>query len=325
MKNLIFGLPGQDSWFLAKILIERGEEVIGCYRSEGDALNDFLNIGLTRIEKCNMHDWFLVRELINRHKPDRIYNLAAYSSVGGSFDRPIKCMENNVSSHINLLESMKEVKRDAELYYAGSSEELTLTSPYGVSKDTVRRYNDLYRSVYGLKIVHTQNFNHSSWRTTNNFLFGKVVQFCADLKHKITNSRTFNNNINDWIPIPNNRSVMLSVGNLQSYKDISYAQDVMQAGVILMDHKIYGTTKVASGILTKMEDVVAYAFQSIGITDYQKWLYSTSDLIRPIESTQQVEECLFLRSLGWRPTLNIEQLTAVSIEEYTKRKLDAVC
>ena len=170
--SLIFGLPGQDSYFLIKLLEARGDKIIGIHRrAYAHDFTDFKDIKNLSFEMCDLTDASGVSDLITRHKPDEVYNLAAQSFVGISFSNPTHTLYNNIIGQTNLLESIRRISPKTKLYYAGSSEEfgnsydlidgvkhqgdntrLWPVSPYGVSKVACRYLNDIYRKAYGLFI-----------------------------------------------------------------------------------------------------------------------------------------------------------------------------
>lgn len=324
-KSIIFGCFGQDSYFLSKLLVGRGDKVIGChrhtYRSEQSA--DFPTE--MEIVYCDMNDAVAVNELIAKEQPDEVYNLAAHSFVADSFTRPAQIVSNNIVSHINLLEAVRHYSPSTKIYYAGSSEEIYPTSPYGVSKAAVKSINDIYRKSHNLFIVHAQNFNHSSWRHSPKFLFGKVAKHVAILKRWTDKHNVISTyggilkGVAKDNPVEFSFLPKLELGYLRAHKDILCAEDVMRAGVLLMSQQHSGTTKVASGELTLIEDIVKHAFRYIGL-DYKDCIITNNpELLRPAESIPNVEECLYLRSLGWRPTMTVRSLMENTIDEYIKR------
>jgi GDPmannose 4,6-dehydratase len=307
-------------------LLERGDEVIGCHRqSYTTSFQDFEELGPIKFVSCDLNDPSAVNNIINTFKPDEIYNLAAHSFVAESFERPAQIVSNNIVSHINLLEAVRHNSPSSKIYYAGSSEEMYPTSPYGVSKAAIKSINDIYRKSYKLFIVHAQNFNHSSWRHSPKFLFGKVAKYVAGVKkwmddHNVTSTYGIDiNGVSKNDPLKQSYLPKLNLGYLGAQKDILYAEDVMRAGMLLMAQSHSGTTKVASGQLTVIEDVVNHAFKYIGV-DYKDFIITnTSFLLRPAESIPDIEECLYLRSLGWRPSMTCKALMELTIEEYIKR------
>jgi GDPmannose 4,6-dehydratase len=326
-KSLIFGCFGQDSWFLSNLLIKRGDQVTGCHRHTylSDQFKDF-QLDKMDMLSCDMMDRQAIDSIINQVKPDEVYNLAAHSFVGDSFKKPAQVINNNVISHINLLESIRANSPKTKLYYAGSSEEFNISSPYGVSKDAIRKLNDIYRESYGLFICHAQNFNHTSWRHSPQFFVPKVCKYVANLHrwlqyYKIISTAgtliqgqcVYGNANFSWLP-------KLEVGLLSGYRDILYAEDVMEAAIIMMAQEKSGVYEVASGELQNMYAVLEYAFGAVKM-DYDLFIVQKDDLFRPPSSETCPPVCLSnkLRSLGWEPSLNTKALIGSMVIEYLAR------
>jgi len=309
IRSIVFGATGQDAYFLCKLLLERGDKVTCCHKINVNytMLYDFTQLKGVRLEACDMHPAETQR-LIALIQPEEIYNLAASSSVSDSFDHPTAVIANNISTHLGILEAVRQFSKDSKIYYAGSSEEFIgpsgrPTSPYGVSKDAVRNLNDIYRSSYGLFIAHAQNFNHSSYRQSTNFLFGKVIKYVGNL------SKNTGVNYVDW------SHVKLKLGNLNSYRSISYAEDVMRAAILLMEQKESDNCFVHNGQLTHMQDLVKWAFEYIH-HDYRNFVQFDATLVRPQESELlQLPPDIRLRGLGWKPSCNTKELVEMSIDK----------
>ena len=326
MKSIIFGM-GQDSYFLSKLLVERGDHVIGCHRHTYNSSGQFNDFPENMdIIYCDMMDAKSIADLIKDEVPEEIYNLAANSFVGDSFKSPAQVLSNNIISHTNLLEAVKTFSPNTKIYYAGSSEEIDITSPYGVSKDAVRHLNDIYHDSYGMFIIHAQNFNHTSWRHSQKFLVGKVCKYVADLsrwllKHEIMDTKgaviqgrsKFTDNQFSWIP-------KLELGYLGAYKDISYAEDIMKAAIILMGSNTSGTSNVGSSKLINMYGVLDYAFSYCNV-DFNDFIIQNSSLNRPTETAPIYAQCDELRELGWAPSVGVKELIKSIIDEYISRGL----
>ena len=149
---IITGISGQDGPYLAKFILEKGYKVVGTLRSyRGANTKNFEYLGIENqvfIEELDLLDMANVIRIIQKYNPDEIYNLAAQSSVGLSFEQPLGTFSFNTVSVNNLLESIRLFSPSTKLYQASSSEmygkvknmPITLEtpmhpiSPYGVSK-----------------------------------------------------------------------------------------------------------------------------------------------------------------------------------------------
>ncbi|HHZ64316.1 MAG TPA: NAD-dependent epimerase/dehydratase family protein, partial [Flavobacteriales bacterium] len=149
---LITGISGQDGAYLSKLLLDKGYEVVGTTR-DLDSVDlyrlSFLDAKESvKVVGCSLDSEAEVGRLIEEIAPDEIYNLAAQSSVGYSFENPIGALKNNLLNVGYLLSAVKKAKKEIRFYQASSSEmfgninELPVkedsyfhpSSPYGISK-----------------------------------------------------------------------------------------------------------------------------------------------------------------------------------------------
>lgn len=165
---IITGISGQDGPYLAKLLLEKGYKVIGTVRSyRCSYIKNLRYLGIEDkviLEELDLLDMANVIRIIKKYNPNEIYNLAAQSSVGLSFEQPLGTFYFNTMSVNNLLESIRLFNPSAKLYQASSSEmfgivnNLPITletpmhpiSPYGVSKMAAYFMITTYRESYNL-------------------------------------------------------------------------------------------------------------------------------------------------------------------------------
>ena len=325
MKSLIFGIPGQDSWFLSKLLIGRGDEVTGCHRHTylSDQFGDF--DPELKLVYCDMMDRSSIDAVISSLKPDEVYNLAAHSFVTDSFEKPAQVISNNIVSHTNLLESVRHNSPTSKIYYSGSSEELDIKNPYGVSKNAIRHLNDIYRKSYGLFICHAQNFNHSSWRHSPQFLFPKVTKYVANLSTWLTKyniiakdgpiiqGQCIYGNANfSWLP-------KLELGDLSALRDISYAGDIMRAATMMMGQKESKVYTVSSGYIYSMDDIVRMCFEEFDL-NYKDFIIQNDKLIRPSGlDNKKITGCKESSVPNYAPSVYMRELICYTIQEYIER------
>jgi GDPmannose 4,6-dehydratase len=192
-RALICGISGQDGAYLAKLLLDKGYEVIGTSRDAqiGSFGNlDRLGIRLKiRLESMALNDFRSVLQVVRRSAPDEIYNLAGQSSVGLSFDQPVETLESIAIGTINLLEAIRFVETPIRFYSAGSSECIGDTvgfaaneetpfrprSPYAVAKSAAYWQVANYREAYGLFACTGILFNHESPLRPERFVTRKII------------------------------------------------------------------------------------------------------------------------------------------------------
>ena len=218
---------GQDGAYLAKFLLSKKYKVYGAYRRNSNYENNRLRkLGIeNKVELIDMeiNEFTSVNYTINKIKPDEIYNLAAMSFVGSSFDQPLYTINTNFLALVNMLEVIKNSKKKISLYQASTSEMFGNTtnsyidentnfdpaSPYGISKVGSHYLVKLYRKAYNLDCCSGILFNHESPLRGEEFVTKKIVtQLCEILTNK--------------------RKIMY-LGNIYAKRDWGFAPDYVEA------------------------------------------------------------------------------------------------
>lgn len=260
---IITGITGQDGAYLSQLLLEKDYEVVGLIRK--DAEENFFGLEYLGIkdrivfEKCNLSDFSEVKNVLEKFKPNEIYNLAAQSSVGFSFERPMETINFNISSVLNLLEAIKGVDKKIRFYQASSSdmfgniEKLPIkedsvihpASPYAISKVTGHWMTINYRESYGLFACCGILFNHESYLRGDNFFVKKVIRTAIDIK--------------------NGKESELRVGNIELRRDFGYAPDYVKAMWLMLQQDKPNDYLVCSGKSVSLREIVEYVFDKLGI------------------------------------------------------------
>ena len=276
---LITGITGQDGSYLAKLLIEKNYKVIGTVRSNRCATTNnltYLNIeNDVTVEELDLLDMANIIRLIQKYKPDEIYNLAAQSSVGLSYKQPIGTFSFNTLSVNNLLESIRLFSQHTKLYQASSSEmygrikNMPITmetpmhpiSPYGVSKMASFFMITTYRESYNLFVSNGILFNHESFLRSNNFFIKKVIR--------------------DSIAIKNKKLDKLIIGNLNVKRDFGYAPKYVEAMWKILQSDKPDDFIICSGKSILLRDIVEYVFEKLKID--KSLIVEDKNLFRPNE------------------------------------------
>jgi len=276
---IITGISGQDGPYLAKLLLDKKYKVIGTVRSYRCANTKNLTyLGIQNdiiIEELDLLDMANVIRIIQKYQPDEIYNLAAQSSVGLSFDQPIGTFSFNTLSVNNLLESIRLFSSKTKLYQASSSEmygrvtkmPITLDtpmhplSPYAVSKMATYFMVTTYRESYGIFASNGVLFNHESFLRSDNFFIKKVIR--------------------DSIAIKNGKLKYLNVGNLNVKRDFGYAPHYVEAMWKMMQLETPDDFIICSGKSVYLRDIVKYVFHKMGLNE--KLIIIDETLFRPNE------------------------------------------
>src|ERR1700755_1211333 len=215
-RALITGITGQDGSYLAELLLDKGYEVHGMVRRLSSENHHRLEGFRDRI---TLHTGDLVdhgsrSDIIRACEPDEIYNLAAMSFVGASWNQPTLTAEFTGVGVTRLLEAMREARPEARFYQASSSEmfgkvretpqsELTPfhpRSPYGVAKVFGHHMTVNYREAYGIHASSGILFNHESEKRGLEFVTRKITNSLARIKLGLQDSITLGNleSARDW-------------------------------------------------------------------------------------------------------------------------------
>ena len=242
---LITGVSGQDGAYLSKHLLEKGYRVIGGDRRAASntfwrlkKLNIFDQIEIVNLDICEFSNIF---EVINKFKPDEIYNLAAQSFVGSSFDLPIVTSDSTATGTTRILESIKKIHPVCKFYQASSSEmfgkvhqtpqnedtKFYPRSPYAVSKVYAHMMTINYREAYKMFCCCGILFNHESPLRGDNFVTKKIVS--------------------SLVRVSKNTQNYLDIGNLDAKRDWGYAKDYVEAMHLMLQHKKPEDFVIATG------------------------------------------------------------------------------
>ena len=262
MKNkvaLITGITGQDGSYLAELLIEKGYIVHGIKRRTSvintkniDHLFNKFNNKLLFLHYGDLTDGLSLHNLINKIKPNEIYNLAAQSHVAVSFEMPLYTADVNALGTLRILESIRSLNLEkfTKFYQASTSELFGLTktkfqdentnfyprSPYGVSKLFSYWITKNYREAYNIHASNGLLFNHESPRRGETFITRKItVSFAKLVKGKIKS---------------------FTVGNLDAKRDWGHAKDYVLMQWLILQQKKPDDYVIATGKQKSVRDVI---------------------------------------------------------------------
>jgi GDPmannose 4,6-dehydratase len=313
-KALITGVTGQDGAYLAQLLLKRGYEVVGLMRrsASADVIGERLRwLGIlphVQLVDGNLTDLSSLIRIIQDHKPDEVYNLAAQSFVAASWRQPL--LTGNVTGlgAANVLEAVRIVRPEARFYQASSSEMYGKVqaplqnertpfyprSPYGVAKLYAHWMTVNYRESFGLYACSGILFNHESPLRGIEFVTRKVTDGVARIKLGLADR--------------------LQLGNLEARRDWGHAKDYVRAMWLMLQQDQPDDYVVATGRTVAIRDMVSAAFAAAGL-NYQDHVETASDLIRPAEVDHLQGDASKARAkLGWEPTITLEQMLAEMVE-----------
>ncbi|MCL7454706.1 MAG: GDP-mannose 4,6-dehydratase [Anaerolineae bacterium] len=309
-KALITGITGQDGSYLAEFLLSEGYEVIGMVRRSST-----VNFG--RIEPIqdqvilahgDLLDQTSLIDIMQEHKPDEIYNLAAQSFVPISWKQPVLTGEFTAMGVTRMLEAMRNAAPEARFYQASSSEMFGKVrevpqsertpfyprSPYGVAKVYGHWITVNYRESYALFACSGILFNHESPRRGLEFVTRKVTYGAAQIKLGLATE--------------------LRLGNLDSRRDWGFAGDYVRAMWLMLQQDEPSDYVVGTGQTHSVRELCQVAFGHLGL-DWEEYVVCDQRFYRPAEVDMLVSDPSRAREeLNWEPQVSFEELIQMMVD-----------
>ncbi len=312
---LITGVTGQDGSYLAEFLLEQGYNVIGMVRRSSTVTFERISHYQDDITilQGDLHDQSSLVDVMEQHRPDEVYNLAAQSFVPTSWSQPVLTGEVTALGVTRMLEAIRLVNPKTRFYQASSSEMFGKVrevpqkestpfyprSPYGVAKVYAHWITVNYRESYNLFATSGILFNHESPRRGLEFVTRKITYGVARIKFGLTNE--------------------LRLGNLESRRDWGYAGDYVKAMWQMLKQDEPGDFVIGTGETHSVREFCEIAFGHVGL-DYHDYVIQDPRFYRPAEVDLLVSDPNKARNqLGWRPSMNFEELIHTMVEADLKR------
>lgn len=312
---IITGITGQDGAYLSKLLVENNYKVIGIVRNtSAGSLKGLKYLGVAEeveLIEANLLDLSNIIRIIEKHKPDEIYNLAAQSSVGLSFDQPIGTLEFNIISIANILEAARIVNSSTRIYQSSSSEMygnvnkkyLPITenfvihpaSPYAISKASAHWISINYREAYKLFVACGILFNHESVLRRQNFVTKKIITSAMKIK--------------------NGEQKELRVGNIDINRDWGYAPEYVTAMWKMLSVESPDDYIICTGEPHSLKEFIYTVFNKLEL-EPEKFVVSDPELFRPVElETIYGNPAKAKLKLNWKYNLSFDQLVEKLIQD----------
>ncbi len=316
---LITGILGQDGPYLAQLLLKKDYKVYGMVRRYSKPQFDNLDyLGITNsIEYIDgdLSDEASLINVIKSVRPDEIYNLAAHSFVGGSWDQAKLVTEVNALGVLYFLNAIKYFSPASKFYQAATSEMFGIAndngmqdentnfhprSPYGIAKVYAFWMTVNFRESYNMFTCNGILFNHESPIRGIQFVTRKITDGVARIKLGLANE--------------------LRLGNLDTRRDWGFAGDYVEAMYQMLQLEKPDDFVVATGENHSVKDFVEAAFKEIGITDWQKYVKSDPRFLRPAEVYDLKGRADKARKLlNWKPKVTFDELVKMMVEADLKR------
>ncbi len=318
-KAIVTGVLGQDGPYLAKLLLDKGYKVYGLIRRYSNP--NFENLEYVGVSKQieflqgDLTDESSLYSAIKTVLPDEVYNLAAQSFVGASWDQAKFTTEVNALGVLYLLNAIKFFSPATKFYQASTSEMFGLgndngrqdektafhpRSPYGVSKVYAYWMTVNYRESYRLFAANGILFNHESPIRGRQFVTRKITDGVARIKLGLANE--------------------LRLGNLKSKRDWGFAGDYVEAMHLMLQQDKPDDYVVGTGENHSVEEFVKIAFDHAGIKDWQNYVKIDPRFLRPAEVPDlKANPAKAKKVLKWEPKVSFEELVRMMVDADLKR------
>jgi GDPmannose 4,6-dehydratase len=315
---LILGVSGQDGAYLAELLVKRGLEVHGTSRDkEASNYANLRRLGIydqIGLHSVVLNDFRSVVTALNEVRPTYIYNLAAQSSVGLSFEQPVETIDSIMHGTINVLEALRFLSLEARFYNASSSEcfgetatdrpadELTTfrpRSPYALGKAAAFWAVANYREAYGLFACSGLLFNHESPFRPSRYVTQKIVRGAT--------------------AIAAGRARSLALGMLSLSRDWGWAPEYVDAMARMLELPAPEDIVIATGETNKLEDFVKASFDCFGL-DWREYVVTDEAFYRPTDIMYSSgDPSNAERRLGWKARNKMHDVVALLVDAERER------
>ncbi len=315
MRALITGITGQDGSYLAELLLDKGYEVVGVVRRSSTESFERINHIKNKITlvQADLLDQLSIITVVEEHRPNEIYNLAAQSFVPTSWVQPVLTGEFDALGVTKVLEAIRLVDKTIKFYQASSSEMFGKVrevpqkettpfyprSPYGVAKVYGHFITVNYRESYGIFGCSGILFNHESPRRGLEFVTRKITDGAVRIKLGLADK--------------------LALGNLDAKRDWGFAGDYVRAMWLMLQQNAPDDYVVATGQTHSVEEFVRTVFGHLDL-DYRKYVVTDPRFVRPAEVDLLLGDPSHARKkLGWEPQVSFEQLAKMMVDADMKR------
>jgi GDPmannose 4,6-dehydratase len=318
-RALITGVVGQDGSYLAELLLTKGYVVRGITRRASYPHTQRIDHLFQKYDErdpdcpfvvtyADLTDSSSLRNVIEEFKPDEVYNLAAQSHVGISFETGESTLDINAIGPFRILDAIKRMGAKHVRYYQASSSEMfgaspppqnettpfLPQSPYGVSKAAAFYLTRMYRVAYGMFAANGILFNHESPRRGVNFVTRKITMGISQ--------------------IIAGESQKIYLGNLDAKRDWGFSGDYVEGIWTILQHHEADDFVIATG---ETYTVRQFLQQTFGMLDlhWEDFVVVTDHYKRPAEVPALLGDSTKARKmLGWNPKVKFAQLCLMMLE-----------
>jgi GDPmannose 4,6-dehydratase len=308
---LITGITGQDGSYLAEFLLKKGYRVYGLVRRTSTFNDERIHHLLPNIQliDADLLDQLSLIQAVRKSQADEVYNLAAMSFVGTSFQQTVATGKYTGISVAHMLEAVRLADWPIRFYQASSSEMFGKVqtvpqheqtpfyprSPYGVAKLYGHWITVNFRESHQMFACSGMLFNHESPRRGPEFVTRKISLGVARIKLGLQEK--------------------LILGNLDAKRDWGFAGDYVEAMWLMLQQDQPDDYVIATGETHSVRDFVCTAFAYVGIDDWERYVETDPQFLRPAEVDLLIGDASKARQqLGWKPRVKFEELVGMMVE-----------
>ena len=298
-KALIFGISGQDGYFLTKLLLSKNYLVYGCTRDLNQ--NFYFEKKLVKVFEINKYNKKNILTIIENIKPDEIYNLSGLSSVAKSFKKSKETFISIVETNSYILEILTKNK-NIKYYNACSSEcfgdtgnesanektKFKPSSPYAIAKSTAYWTLNMYREVHNIYACSGILFNHESHIRPNYFVTKKIISSAYRISlgsHE-----------------------KLELGDLSVVRDWGWAPEYVEAMWLMLQQEVPEDYVIATGKSHTLKQFVKIVFEEFNL-DWKKYVHINKKFVRDNElKISKADPKLAWERLGWKAKTDFRNL-----------------
>lgn len=315
---LITGITGQDGSYLTELLLEKGYTVHGIVRRSSSfnrsriehlIQNKEIYKNTLFLHYGDLSDSSALNRIIEKTEPTEVYNLAAQSHVGISFQVPEYTCDVDAIGVVRLLDALRETgMAGTSRFYQASTSELFGSSPPPQSLDTPFKPRSPYaaaklcahwmvvnyREGYNMHASSGILFNHESPRRGENFVTKKIAKEAARIKKGL--------------------SKKLSLGNIDAKRDWGHARDYVKAMYLMLQQPEADDYIIATGEMYSVRDFLEEAFSYLEL-DWHNFVITDPRYMRPTEVDALCGDSTKARDvLGWKPETNFISLVREMVD-----------
>ncbi len=316
-KALILGVTGQDGSYTAELLLRKKYKVFGLFRKSATGnkknLVEIIKNKNFNLVQGDITDPISLNYIIDKCKPDEIYNFADQDHVGWSYSIPSYSIRVTALSVIDILEIIKHKKKKIKYFQPISSNIFGLTntkkqnektpynpnSIYALAKTTAIYACKMYHRIYNVHACGAIFYNHESPRRTSEYVSKKIIEQSVEIYMK--------------------KRKYLYLGDVNAKIDWGYSKEYVEAAWKIVQQKNPDFYVIASGKQNSVKDFVLLCFKKLGLK-YENHVRIDKKLLRPSKTSSLVGDIKKAKNiLKFNPKTNIKKLIDIMIDSELKK------